>query len=162
MEIPIISIEDDTYIYYPNGTIYHKRVKRFTGLSNDGKGYLQININKKKKQVHRVIYEKFNGEIPDGMQVDHINNVRDDNRIENLQLLTHQQNIQKQLIKSNNTSKYTGVSFVKRNNCWRVRIEKNDKYLLNKSGFETAELANQARNEFIDANPVLCKYFIKN
>ena len=34
----------------------------------------------------------FNGEIPKNMEVDHINNNRADNRIENLQLLTGNQN----------------------------------------------------------------------
>lgn len=161
MEIPTITIEDDSYIYYPNGTIYHKRLNRFTCLSKRKDGYLQVRINGKMKYVHRVIYEKFVGKIPEAFDVDHINNVRDDNILENLQLLTRQENSQKQIISKRNTSGLTGISFRKDRDCWTAQIEKNRKNIFYKSGFETKEVAATARNKFIDDNPVLCKFFIK-
>ena len=37
----------------------------------------------------------FKGVIPTCLEVDHINNIRTDNRIKNLQLLTHKQNFEK-------------------------------------------------------------------
>ena len=43
--------------------------------------------------VHRIVYTWFNGFIPNGLIVDHINNNKFDNRIENLQLLTPKQNL---------------------------------------------------------------------
>ena len=63
--------------------------------------YLKIAVsgsrNKKQKtvQVHRFIYECYNGLIPEDLVIDHINDKKDDNRIENLQLMTHQQNSKK-------------------------------------------------------------------
>lgn len=46
--------------------------------------------------AQRVVWETFNGEIPDGYEVDHIDNSnRADNRLCNLQLLTHSENIRK-------------------------------------------------------------------
>jgi len=45
--------------------------------------------------VHRLVWETFNGEIPKGYEIDHINAVRDDNRLENLQLLSHLDNMRK-------------------------------------------------------------------
>jgi hypothetical protein len=45
--------------------------------------------------VHRVVWEIVNGPIPDGFTVDHINNDKQDNRIENLQLLSAKENIVK-------------------------------------------------------------------
>jgi hypothetical protein len=47
-----------------------------------------------KKQAHRVVWEAFNGPIPGRLEVNHKNLNRSDNRLENLELLTHQQNIQ--------------------------------------------------------------------
>ena len=37
----------------------------------------------------------FNGKIPHNLEVDHQNQIKTDNRIKNLQLLTHKQNTQK-------------------------------------------------------------------
>ena len=46
-----------------------------------------------KKQMHRVVWEAFNGEIPGRLEVNHKNLNRSDNRLENLELLTHKENI---------------------------------------------------------------------
>ena len=43
--------------------------------------------------VHRLVYEAFNGQIPENMQVNHINEVKTDNRLENLNLMTPKENI---------------------------------------------------------------------
>jgi hypothetical protein len=47
-----------------------------------------------KRGVHRVVWEAFNGPIPDRLEVNHKNLDRSDNRLENLEIVTHQQNIQ--------------------------------------------------------------------
>ena len=44
------------------------------------------------KFVHRVVYETFIGVIPDGYEIDHINAIRDDNRLKNLRCVTHKEN----------------------------------------------------------------------
>ena len=45
--------------------------------------------------VHRFAYECFNGIIPDDKVIDHVNNIKDDNRLCNLQLMTQQENCKK-------------------------------------------------------------------
>lgn len=47
-----------------------------------------------KMVVHRAMWEAFIGPIPKGMEINHKNLDRADNRLENLELLTHQENIQ--------------------------------------------------------------------
>jgi hypothetical protein len=47
-----------------------------------------------KKAIHRAVWEAFNGPIPGRLEVNHKNLDRADNRLENLELLTHQENVQ--------------------------------------------------------------------
>lgn len=62
-------------------------------------GYIHINLSangvKKQVRVHRVIYIAAHGGIPDGMVIDHINGIKDDNRLCNLQAMTTEDNSHK-------------------------------------------------------------------
>ena len=58
------------------------------------------NNYRKKFLVHRLIYEAFNGKIPEGYTIDHIDQNPLNNNIDNLQCITKQENIRK----SNNHS----------------------------------------------------------
>ncbi len=49
--------------------------------------------NRKYVAIHRMVIAAFVGPIVDGMVVDHINGVRTDNRLYNLQMVTHQENM---------------------------------------------------------------------
>lgn len=71
------------------------KVLKFTKQRN---GYLQVGLCKDKKQkkflVHRLVYMAFNGEIPAGLEVNHINDKdKTDNRLCNLNLMTHKENL---------------------------------------------------------------------
>lgn len=52
--------------------------------------------------LHNVIYAWYKGELPLGYDVDHIDNNPLNNNIDNLQLLTHEENLQKRSIKGVN------------------------------------------------------------
>lgn len=45
--------------------------------------------------VHKLVYETFIGKIPEGYQVDHINSIRTDNYVTNLQKLSRSENVSK-------------------------------------------------------------------
>ena len=76
--------------------IYFQTMNKFSGTNNHT-GYLSVavksNDNKRKTmQAHRFIWECFYGVIPNGMVIDHVNDIKDDNRIKNLQMMTQQDN----------------------------------------------------------------------
>lgn len=64
---------------------------------HNDKGYLTVplfqNGKHYTKRVHRLVWVAYNGSIPDGLEINHKNEVRDDNRLENLELMTHKQNL---------------------------------------------------------------------
>ena len=76
--------------------------KKFPMKGNDNNcRYLKVlvrgsvDIKFKSLYVHRFIYECYNGLIPNGLVIDHINDDSKDNRLCNLQLMTPQNNSKK-------------------------------------------------------------------
>jgi len=64
------------------------------GYSGSGKDKKRIWL-----RIHRVVFEEFVGPIQNGMEIDHKNNIKTDNRLENLQMLSRLQNIRKWFFK---------------------------------------------------------------
>ena len=62
----------------------------------DSGGYLSVALSRDDKvtrvRVHRLVYEAFIGPIPSGMGINHINSNKRDNRLENLEVLSPQDN----------------------------------------------------------------------
>ena len=61
--------------------------------SEDNGGYLHITVNRKSTLVHRAAWSAFIGPIPAGMTVNHKDFNRKNNKIENLEICTHRENI---------------------------------------------------------------------
>jgi len=129
----------------------HKRNKYLKPQLENGNngGYYQISLCKNNKiyrpKLHRLIYEIYNGTIPDKMQVDHINRIRTDNRIENLRLVTNSQNQMNTKTRKNNVS--TGYKCISKTkyNTYTVTIKMNKKVVYYKC-FKTLEEAILNRN----------------
>jgi hypothetical protein len=103
-------------------------------------GYYSVTINNIKYKVHRLIFMMFNGFFP--KEVDHINNNRIDNRIENLRASDKTTNKHNSLKPITNTSGIKGVSWHKKNKNWRCSLWTNNKSK-EVSGFKTKELAQE-------------------
>lgn len=63
------------------------------------KGYLRVCAQVKGKQAHglahRIVWCAANGPVPNGMQIDHINGCKTDNRLVNLQCVTGDENMKR-------------------------------------------------------------------
>ena len=100
-------------------------------------GYYSVTIKSKRYQLSRLIWIYHNGDIPQGMLVDHINRDTHDNRIENLRLASYTQN-------EWNKPKL-GCSF--ESGKWRARIKKKGKSI-HLGMFDTKEDAQAAYENY--------------
>lgn len=108
-------------------------------------GYRRIYVEGKPFSAHRLAWLYVYGEWPK-YEIDHINGIRDDNRIENLRDVStsvNQQNVR--YGKSDNVSGYLGVSRYKNLKAkpWRAQILVSGK-MIHLGYFETAEDAGVA------------------
>lgn len=94
-------------------------------------GYIGIFINGKYHFAHRIIWEMHNGPIPEGFVIDHIDGIRNNNRLYNLRVCTFQQNHFNRGKQSNNKSGFKGVSWHKQKEKWvaQIKIEGRNKFL---------------------------------
>lgn len=74
------------------GVVIRKDGKPGGSLRPDGYVRFFANSIKKCVVVHRLIWEAANGPIPDGMEINHINGVRHDNRLANLEAVSPSEN----------------------------------------------------------------------
>jgi hypothetical protein len=74
-------------------------------------GYINTRINGKYVFLHRLIMD-----APTGLQVDHINLDKSDNRKSNLRFVTHKENKQNAGLRKDNTTGAKGVCYLKQRN----------------------------------------------
>lgn len=108
-------------------------------------GYRKIFVNGKSCAEHRLVWFYHTGEWP-VMQLDHINRIKDDNRIENLRECTSKENQQNTDLQKNNTSGFKGVGWYKKYNKWCAKIKVDGKYIF-LGYFENKEDAIKVRKE---------------
>lgn len=109
---------------YPSTKLYTNKIKEMSILI--GKE-LKGNPRKDRAsgEVLEITIHKLILPVKDGMQVDHINGNKLDNRKENLREVTHQQNQWNKGLYKSNTSGYIGVSWRERDKKWRAQIKIN-------------------------------------
>ena len=82
------------YAASKNGEIVNVKTGKIKKMTNNGFGYLFFTLYDKKLEKpknysqHRFVYEVFKGVIPRCLEIDHINNIKTDNRIKNLQIIS--------------------------------------------------------------------------
>lgn len=114
---------------YKDGQLYRKikvnnQLPGFVG-SKEKKGYFSVSINGKRYKVHRIIWFLQHNFWP--KQIDHINGIKNDNRIENLREASIAQNNQNSKLRKDNISGVKGVSWHKHKQRWLAKIDVDKK-----------------------------------
>lgn len=140
------SPEDLAYFFeYKEGELFwlvstSNRVKVGSRVgSDDGQGYVQTTLLGKKFRVHQLVWIMHNGPIPAGMDIDHIDQNKSNNRIENLRLVTRAGNMLNVVAHKDSLTGILGVSFVPSTAKWRATFQKK-----NLGHFNTPEEAEAA------------------
>ena len=121
----LCNLKSLSYLKKGNKSVFKTKEKILSKNINK-QGYLYFKLSKDKKRktykAHQLMAITFLNHKPCGMDlvIDHINNNKLDNSIENLQIITSRENTSKD--RKNKTSKYTGVSWCKLNKKWKAQI----------------------------------------
>lgn len=100
-------------------------------ISNKGY-YLYTVVGNKTLSMHRLIAAYFIPNPENKLCVNHINGIRTDNRIENLEWVDYRENISHSLLKRKKASKYIGVVWDNPRKKWKAVLKHNKKLLLSK------------------------------
>lgn len=141
---------------YKSGKLYWK-INRSSNArkgqeagSLDSKGYRFIRLNKKAYRTHRIIWKMLKNEDPLG-EIDHIDGNSLNNKIKNLRIVSHQENLKNCKLRKDNTSGITGISFNKKRKKWVSYMHINGA-MINLGEFDKKKKAIEVRKNFEKLN----------
>ena len=112
----------------------------------DPKGYRMIGFDYKNLRAGRIAWLLFYGSWPVGV-IDHINGIRDDNRVCNLRDVSVEENDRNR--KEHRNGHIVGTTFFKRTGRWKAQVNKNGKRV-GLGYFDTQEEAGKAYQSAIN------------
>ena len=114
------------YSVSDHGNVKNNKTGRIKNVNANEKGYIQVSLSKEKKQykkmVHVFVASAFIENPENKSFVDHIDNCKTNNIINNLRWATSVENSQNRNMMITNTSGVKGVSFDKSSNKWIATI----------------------------------------
>lgn len=88
----------ENYSVSSEGQVRNDKTERIFKLGKDKKGYIRITIQGKVFRVHRLVAENFIENDEGKKEINHINGIKSDNRLENLEWVTSSENRKHALI----------------------------------------------------------------
>ncbi len=137
----------ELFDYKDDGTFIRKETGKLSVCNFGTRKYLRVAIDGKATPLHRLIYLYHYGVLPN--VIDHIDNDRSNNRIENLRAVTQQQNCLNRVKHANGKTPFKNVYLS--NGKWsvQVNVDGKRKYFGVFDDVEFADLvATEARNKF--------------
>lgn len=139
------------YLIYRDGKVQNKKTKRYLKHTDDGKGYLQVDLCKdgipKKHTIHRLVGLHYIPNPDNKRCLDHINRDTKDNRVENLRWATDSENQQnKGVYKNNKSTGIKNISYDKRKDTY-IYV-KAIGGLRHQKWFKTLEEAIEYKNQY--------------
>jgi hypothetical protein len=141
-------------LHYDPDTGIFTRTKTLTNCCKIGdvagsklnNGYIIIRVLNKKYLAHRLAWLYMTGNFP-SQTIDHINRIKDDNRLCNLRHADQSHNNLNVCKNVSNTSGYKGVNWNKNRKKWAVRCTVNGERIF-LGYFDDVKLANIAYDDF--------------
>lgn len=123
-----------------------KTLEAGTQRKSNSDGYINVHVHGRLYPVHRVVMLMCYGFYGEGLEVDHINHVRNDNRLFNLRFVTRSENSKNQSVSGKSTTGITGVYFSKAKKKYIAQIKVN-REVIYLGIFKTLEGAAEARRQ---------------
>lgn len=85
------------YVVYEDGAIFSLKSRKFLGIKQQPNGYLMATLTTDEGvsttiYLHRFVYEAFNGPIPKGLVINHKDEDKLNNSLDNLEAITQKEN----------------------------------------------------------------------
>lgn len=117
--------ETGVFTWLHNGKGRYQRAGAVAGTNKDG--YINISVKCRRYRAHRLAWLYMHGTWPPD-EIDHINHIKNDNRLANLRLATRAQNCQNLSLRCDNKYGAAGITFHKdRKKCWQAKLKQNGK-----------------------------------
>lgn len=152
---------EDLYQVSNLGQIQSKLNLKVLKPAIDRYGYTKVGLTKNGKtksfKVHRLVAIAFLPNPDNKEQVNHKDHNKLNNNVENLEWVSHRENMIHHFSKQKKTSKYVGVNWHKHEKKWYSRVKDKGKFIFVKT-FKTEEEAYEARIKFLIENNMITKY----
>ena len=138
----LLDYEPETGVFRWRVDVNSRARKGMVAGCGNGEGYTRIKVFGNSYRAHRLVWLHVYGDWPPE-QIDHVNGLRDDNRLVNLRLATNSQNSANKPAQRNNALGLKGVCFRSDSGKFESKIMFNSqqKHL---GRFQTAEEAHAA------------------